>query len=111
MSTTASMSSSLGPFGPGLRRHWVKTGSGTFVFQEVVKVEESRRFQHDCGTEDARRTHEQGTHTRDDPIERGEIGRTLPRAIEDQQLMFDEHRLSHDRTDSARTRKPGKAPR
>jgi len=38
--------------------------------------------------------HEKGTQTSDDPIERAEIRRALPRAIEDQQLMFDEHRGS-----------------
>ena len=42
------------------------------------------------------RAHEKGAQSGDDTIRGAQIGRTLAAAIEDPQLMLDEHRLGND---------------
>lgn len=50
---------------------------------------------------------EQSAPTGDDAIRDAEVGSALVGAIEDQQLMFDEEKLSHYGTDAAPTRQSG----
>jgi hypothetical protein len=70
-----------------------------------VKVQQGRRLQNDGRTDQPGRLHQQSAPTGDDAIRQAEIWRALTRAIEDQQLMFDEDRFGNDGTDAARTRK------
>ena len=53
------------------------------------------------------RAHEQGTQAGDDPIRGTQVGRTLAPAIEDEQLMPDQHGFADNRTESTRTRQSG----
>jgi hypothetical protein len=71
--------------------------------QNVVEMQQSGRLQNDGDAENAARVHEQGAQTGDNPIRRPQVGRTFPAAIEDAQLMFDEHRLGNDGTEAARS--------
>jgi hypothetical protein len=73
--------------------------------QDLVKAQEGRRFQNDGGTDEPGRPQEQSAPTGDDAIREAEIGSALARAIEDQQLMFDEEGLSKYGTDAPRTGK------
>jgi hypothetical protein len=68
-----------------------------------MEVEERRRFQHNCGTDDTRRAHQECAQTSDDPIGWAQIRCPLPGAIEDQELLLDEHRLGDYRTNTAGT--------
>jgi hypothetical protein len=65
------------------------------------------RLQNDGGTKDTCRAHEQGTQAGDDPIRGAQVGRTLAPAIEDEQLMPDQHGLGDNRTESTRPRQSG----
>jgi hypothetical protein len=67
-------------------------------------MQQSGGFQNNSGTENVRRAHEQGAQAGDDPIRGTQVGRTLAPAIEDQQLMPHQHRLSDHGTESARPR-------
>jgi hypothetical protein len=49
----------------------------------------------------ARRAHEQGTQTREDPIGGAQVERTLAAAIEDQQLMPEQLGFGNNGTKSA----------
>ena len=69
--------------------------------QQVVEMQQSGRLQNDGGTQNACRAHEKGAQAGDDTIRGAQVGRTLAAAIEDQQLMFDEHRLSNDGTEAS----------
>jgi hypothetical protein len=54
-------------------------------------MQQGGRLQNDGGTENAYPAHEKGTQTGDDPISGAQVGRTFAAAIEDQQLMLDQH--------------------
>jgi hypothetical protein len=69
--------------------------------QHVVEMQQSGRLQNDGGAENACRAHEEGAQTGEDSIRGAQIGRTLAAAIENPQLMFDEHRLGNDRTEAS----------
>jgi hypothetical protein len=60
------------------------------------------RFHNDGGTENAHPAHEKSTQTGDDPIGGAQVGRTFAAAIEDQQLMPDQHGFGNNGTESAR---------
>ena len=51
--------------------------------------------------------HEQCTHAGEDPIRRAEIRRPVPRAIQNEQLLLDQDRFSHDRPQAAGAHQPG----
>jgi hypothetical protein len=57
----------------------------------MVEIEQSGRLQNDSGTKDARRTYEKGAQANDDPIRRAQVGGTFAAAIQDQQLMANQH--------------------
>jgi len=69
--------------------------------QHVMEMQQSGRLQNDGGAENACRAHEKGAQTGDDTIRGVQIGRTFAAAIEDPQLMFDEHRLGNDGTEAS----------
>jgi hypothetical protein len=71
-----------------------------------MEIQQSGRPQNDGGAENACRAHEKGAQSGDDTIRGAQIGRTLAAAIEDPQLMFDEHRLGNDRTEASWPCKP-----
>jgi hypothetical protein len=69
--------------------------------QQVVEMQQSGRLQNDGGTENACRAHEKGAQTSDDTIRGAQVGSTLAAAIDDPQLMFDQHRLGNDGTEAS----------
>ncbi|HEY6290094.1 MAG TPA: hypothetical protein VI455_00830 [Terriglobia bacterium] len=75
--------------------------------QNLVKVQQGRRFQNDGRTDQPGAPQEQSTPTGDEAIREAEIGSAAAGAIEDQQLMLDEERLGNYGTDAARTRQSG----
>jgi len=82
MATTAAISSLVGPFGPGRPPH---------RGENSVEMQQSRRLQNDGGTKDRCRAHEHRAKAGDDPIRGTKVGRALAPAIENQQLMLDQH--------------------
>jgi hypothetical protein len=69
-----------------------------------VEVQQSARLQNDGGTKNTCRAHEQRAQAGDDPIGGAQVGRTLAPAIEDEQLMPDQHGFSDNGTESTRPR-------
>ncbi len=53
-----------------------------------------------CGTEQTSWTHQERQQAGEDPIRLEQIGRSMPGAIHDQELVFEEKRLSNDGTDT-----------
>ena len=72
-----------------------------------MEAQESRRFQNNSRTDQPGRPHKQGAPAGDDAIREAEIRSALARAIEDQQLMFDEDGLGNYGADAAATCKSG----
>ena len=72
-----------------------------------MEAQERGGFQDDRDTDQPARAHEQRTHAGDHAISEAEVGGTSPGAIEDQQLLLDEHGLGHDGTRAARPGEPG----
>src|SRR6516164_4054525 len=70
-------------------------------FQRVVGIEQSRSLQNNGGTENACWAHEKSAQTGDNTIRGAQVGCTLAAAIEDPQLMFDEHRLGYHGTEAS----------
>ena len=70
-----------------------------------MKVQERRGLQNDGRTDQPARPHKQSAPTGDDAIREAEIWSAPTRAIEDQQLMFDEDGLGNYGTDATRARK------
>jgi hypothetical protein len=75
--------------------------------QHTVEMQQRGRLQNDGGTNDTCRAHEQGAQAGDDPIRGTQVGRTLAPAIEDEQLMPDQHGLGDNGTESTRPRQSG----
>ena len=77
--------------------------------QDLVKVQKGRRLQNDGRTDQPGRTHHQERHPAGNDVRStgGWVKRSLARAIEDQQLMFDEDGLGNYGTDAAGTEQPG----
>jgi hypothetical protein len=70
-------------------------------------MQQSGSLQNDGGTKDTCRAHEQRAQAGDDPIRGTQVGRTFAPAIEDEQLMPDQHGFGDNGTESARRRQPG----
>jgi hypothetical protein len=87
---------------PGRKQHAVLSFA-----QQTVEMQQRGRLQNDGGTKDTCRAHEQGAQAGDDPIRGTQVGRTLTPAIEDEQLMPDQHGLGENGTESARPRQSG----
>ena len=68
-----------------------------------MEAKERGGFQDDGDTDQPARPHEQRTEAGDHAIPEPEGWRTLPGAIEDQQLLLDEQRFGHDGTHPAWT--------
>src|SRR6516162_4920690 len=101
IATTASMRSLLGPFGPGRRR----LGENNIRYFRLLstlwrcsRVEGFRTM----AERSTRAGQEQRAQARDDPIRGTQVGRTLAPAIEDQQLMPDQHGFGDNGTESTR---------
>jgi hypothetical protein len=81
----------------------VRKQHAVFSFpQHTVEVQQSGRLQNDGGTENACPEHEKGTQTGDDPIGGAQLRRTLASAIEDEQLMPDQHGFRNNGAESTR---------
>jgi hypothetical protein len=65
-------------------------------------MQQSGSFQNDGGTKNACRAHEKGAQAGVDTIRGVQVGRTLPTAIEDQQLMPYQHGSGDNGAESAR---------
>ena len=72
-----------------------------------MEVQQGRRFQHNCRTDQAGRPHEQGADSCDETIGGPKIRRSLMGSIQDQQLMLEENGFRDHRTDAARAKEPG----
>jgi len=72
-----------------------------------VEAQESRSFQNDGRTDQAGRPHPQSAPTGDEAVRKAEMGSALARAIEDQELMFEEHGLGYYGAEAAATCKTG----
>src|SRR5215813_14920175 len=72
--------------------------------QQVMETEESGRLHNDGGTQEASRAQEKGAQSDEDTIRGAQVGRTLTAALEDSQLMFDEHRFGNHATETSRPR-------
>ena len=66
-----------------------------------MEAQEGGGLQDDRDTDQPTRVHEQRTEAGDHAITESEARRTLPGAIEDQQLLLDEHGFGHDGTNAA----------
>lgn len=64
---------------------------------DAAELQAAERWQKKAG-----RAHEKGAQTGDNAIGRAQVGRTLAFAIEDQELMFDEHRFGNHATGTSR---------
>jgi hypothetical protein len=71
--------------------------------QQAVKMQQRGRSQNDSETKNPRRTDEKRAQPREDPICGTQVRRSLAPAIEDQQLMPDNHGFGDNGTESART--------
>ena len=72
-----------------------------------MEAQERGGSQDDGGTDQTARAHEQCAHAGDEAINQAEVGGTLPRAIEDQQLLLDENGLGHHGPGAARAGEAG----
>ena len=70
-------------------------------------MQKGRRLQNDGRTNQPGRPHQESAPTGDDAIRKAEIRSPLARAMEDQQLMFNQDGLGHYGTDAARPRQSG----
>jgi len=68
--------------------------------QHDVEMQQSGRLQNDGGTKDTCRSHKQRAQAEDDPISGMQVCRTLAPAIEDDQLMPDQHGFGDNGTES-----------
>jgi hypothetical protein len=93
----------LGQAGTGAGK---KTANGTSVSSAGGGDAVEWKASNHGGTQNTSGAHEPCAPTGNDPIYRAQVGRALAAAIEDQQLMFDEHRLGHDGTEASWPRKP-----
>ena len=96
----ASTSALDGPWGPVRRR----VGENSQRYLRVRRARWNSRIVDGLSTI---RAHEQCTHAGEDPIRRAEIRRPVPRAIQNEQLLLDQDRFSHDRPQAARAHQPG----
>ena len=55
-----------------------------------MKTQERCRFEHDRGTDQSARAHEERTHAGDHAVREAEIGRPVPSTIQDQKLLLDQ---------------------
>ena len=75
--------------------------------QPIAEMQQSGRLQKDGGTEDTCRAHQQRAQAGNDPIRGTQVGGTLAAAIEDEQLMPDQHGFGDNGTESTRPRQSG----
>ena len=75
--------------------------------QHTVEMQQSGRLQNDGGTNSTCGAHEQVAQAGDDPIRGAQVGRTLAPAIEDEQLMPDQHGFGDNGTESTWPRQSG----
>ena len=73
-----------------------------------MEAQQGRRFQNDGGADQTARPHEKRADAGDEPVSLAEVGGASAGAIEDQELLLDEYRLSHDGTCAARPDEPDK---
>jgi len=72
-----------------------------------MQSQQGRRFEDNRGAGQPARADEACAQSSDYPIERTEIRRALSRPIQDQQLVLDEHGLSHHGAGATGPDKPG----
>jgi hypothetical protein len=92
---------SVRTLGAGLTRSRMREQHPVLSFrQDIVQVQQGGGPQADGGTEYARWAHEEGAQAGDDPIRGTQVGSPFAAAIEDQQLVPDQHRFGHDGPES-----------
>ena len=86
----AAMSSGDGPFGPGFAARRGRGGEEPAVlplYQGRVELDQCRRLDQRAQLREPVRAHEQRGQAEDGAIDESEIGRPLPGAITDEQLV------------------------
>jgi hypothetical protein len=79
------------------------------LMQQMAETEQSGWLQNDGGTEDTCRLHKKSAPTGDDTIRGSQVRSALSASIQDAQLMFDQHRLCNDGTETARSSQSGQS--
>jgi hypothetical protein len=87
-----------GPSGTASSSLWMRTADDISAWSALDGSAGALRFQDDRDTGQPPRAHEQRTDAGDHAITETEPWRTLPGAIENQQLLLDEHGFGHDGT-------------
>jgi hypothetical protein len=62
-----------------------------------MKSEQGRRFENHRATQDSARMQKEGPKYQKQPLGGAEVGRSLPRTIDNQQLVFESETFRHDR--------------
>jgi len=61
-----------------------------------MRSEQGRGFENHCATQNPARMQKQGPEPQEQPLEGAEVGRSLPRTIDNQELVFEEETFRHD---------------
>jgi hypothetical protein len=67
-----------------------------------MKSEQGRGFENHRATQNPARMQKQGPEPQEQPLHATQIGRSPPRAVDDQKLMFEEETFRHDRFNPTR---------
>ena len=68
-----------------------------------MKSEQGRGFQNHSATQNPARMQKQGPEPQEQPLQGTQVGRSLPRTIDNEQLVFEEETFRNDRFDPAGT--------
>ena len=68
-------------------------------------MQQGRWLQNYSGSENTCRTHEEGAQSSDNPIRDPEIRSSFAAAVQDQELMSNQHQFGHHRPHAARSQK------
>ena len=80
-----------------------------FLAHGLVKAEQGRGLQHNGRSKQASGTQPERQPASKDPVRRGQIRRSLPGAIQDQELMLEQKRLGNEGTGTARSEQTSQA--
>jgi hypothetical protein len=71
-----------------------------------MKSEQGRGFENHRATQNPARMQKQGPESQEQPLGDAEVGRSLPRTIDNQQLVFEQETFRHDRFNPAGAKQP-----
>ena len=100
--TIAATSSRVGPFGPGLPRRF-GVNSNRYLRVTPVETHDLEGLSTIALRSSRVAAHQRCAESSDDSIDRLKIGRSFSRALEDQELVLDQHGLRDDSAQTARS--------